>query len=145
MDYEPVVEVPAVKHKHTHPLNILLAKHKNSKKTVLEILCAENNIKIDKQFGYLIDGTGQHQHPSVLLKIYGLIMQGPELCKLCLKPINADSYFAHMQQGYLNGHKLSTKDFIRLLSMEPFNWTYHANITPPFSYLGSSIKFEYKK
>jgi len=139
---ELVVEVPAVKNSSTHPINVFLAKHKNSKLTVLEILCKENGITIDKKFGYLIDNTDHHQNPSVLLKIYNLIMAGPEICKICLKPIQADSYFAHMQEGYLEGHHISTKKFIEHLSQEPFNWTYRANITPPFSYLGSPIGFK---
>jgi len=135
-----IIEVPAVKSKDIHPINKLLSKHINSKKSLIQILAFDNGMTIDKKFKIITDNTGRQHTPAVLLHCYGLSSHGVERCPVCSKGIEADDLIYHLTDTWKNGHSLTTKQTIKLFSMEFWLWEYHANIG--FKFLGSPIEFK---
>jgi len=146
-DYdEPgVIEVPAMQYGEQGKLsqiNQYLMKHRNSSKSVKELLCIDNNCKIDKKFNFIIDNAGVHHLPSKLLAIYGIGEVGAIRCPLCKKPIQLDGILDHLESTFEKGHKLNTRDTIKLFSMEWWLWSY---TNSQFRYRGSDISFEPSK
>jgi len=142
-DEPGTIEVPAMDYGEQGKLsqiNQYLTKHRNSKKTVKELLAIETGCTLDKKFNYIIDATGKHITPGTLLSAFGVGSTGHVRCGVCAKPIHLDDIFSHLQSSRLSGHSMNTGDTIKLFLMEFLSWDYSGSTG--FRYRGDPIEFK---
>ena len=143
MEEPETYEVEAVKSKTIHPINLLLQKNKKSSLSLIQILAKDNNMSIDKKFNIIYSNATHTQVlPGQLLACYGILPTGLMMCPICTDSIEVNDLIYHLTDSWREGHSLSLPRVLKLFAMNFWEWTYHANITPPWSYLGEKIEFK---
>jgi len=124
--------------KQIHMINRFLSKHTKSKLSVLEIIAKDNGCTIVKDHKFIIDCAGRMILPGQLMEAYGLVNTGGVRCVICKDILDWNTMLAHLQDGFgEHGHKLTTKDTIKLFARNFYDWSWH-NST--FTYRGENIE-----
>jgi len=97
----------------------LLDNYKNSKHSVLAILCKESGYELDLKWNFIFDEGGRLKTAGELLeKEYG-IRRDTVKCPKCNENLTTDIILQHLQSEYRNGHKFSIEgvsDFLLTIS-----------------------------